>query len=354
MIPHVFPTELSSVVRPTTDQSSHRHCHPASSLQTRGPARQQSQKQRPTDFLIQDWHKVLTWQSKPARIAVWEAVLRAASCPHTLPNMQRVIEITTGLVKEQLSNASPSSLAAHLSLITTLRKTLTAHTDMAAESAQTSRRQADLLVQQACMPSKMLENLFSLLVDVLSKLHELSTAHRVVPSGQRSSGAACSTPVVRGLRQLAAVLVMGHMKMLNSQLREIFKHAAWHKADPSILDQERFHLINTYDLQLAEIAVLLMLPYPTAMREQCLTADMHSKLQARLWERYALMHFDGRLLPGCCHLECNNLAGVSEAALVTKLCGGCKRVRYCSVACQQAAWLAGGHGSVCGKGGWAV
>lgn len=65
------------------------------------------------------------------------------------------------------------------------------------------------------------------------------------------------------------------------------------------------------------------------------------------WERYAVTHFNGRLLPGCCNLECTNLDGVSEAALKTQLCSGCRRARYCSGACQREAWLVGGHKSVC-------
>lgn len=67
-----------------------------------------------------------------------------------------------------------------------------------------------------------------------------------------------------------------------------------------------------------------------------------------IWGVYALK-FHGRLLPGCCHLGCTNMAGVSEAALPTLLCGGCRRARYCSKECQRAAWAQGGHGSVCRK-----
>lgn len=73
----------------------------------------------------------------------------------------------------------------------------------------------------------------------------------------------------------------------------------------------------------------------------------HDKKVAMAWERHALQHFNGRLLPGCCHLGCSNLCGASEAALLTQLCSGCRRVRYCSVKCQREAWLVGGHKLVC-------
>lgn len=66
------------------------------------------------------------------------------------------------------------------------------------------------------------------------------------------------------------------------------------------------------------------------------------------WERYAVTNFHGRLLPGCCHLGCNNLGGLSEVALVTHLCSGCRGARYCSGECQRAAWRDGGHSRVCG------
>lgn len=67
-----------------------------------------------------------------------------------------------------------------------------------------------------------------------------------------------------------------------------------------------------------------------------------------VWGEYVQSHCHGRWSPGCCYLDCTNLGGVSEAALETKLCGGCRRARYCSVACQKAAWSKGGHSMVCG------
>lgn len=72
-----------------------------------------------------------------------------------------------------------------------------------------------------------------------------------------------------------------------------------------------------------------------------------------MWGAFSLEHFEGRLLPGCCYLSCTNLSGVSEASLLTQLCSGCRRARYCSIECQRGAWLHEGHGRVCCKGGWA-
>lgn len=53
-----------------------------------------------------------------------------------------------------------------------------------------------------------------------------------------------------------------------------------------------------------------------------------------MWERYAVVA---------------NLDGLSEAALKTRLCAGCRRARYCCVQCHQAARIDGGHGTVCGR-----
>lgn len=69
--------------------------------------------------------------------------------------------------------------------------------------------------------------------------------------------------------------------------------------------------------------------------------------RSAVWERYAVTHFHGRLTLGCCNYGCMKMDGMSEAMLCTKLCSGCRRARYCSVRCQKAAWIDGGHKAVC-------
>ncbi len=44
--------------------------------------------------------------------------------------------------------------------------------------------------------------------------------------------------------------------------------------------------------------------------------------------------------------RCRNLSGATEAGLRLQLCSGCNTARYCSEACQKAAWRAG-HKSAC-------
>lgn len=47
----------------------------------------------------------------------------------------------------------------------------------------------------------------------------------------------------------------------------------------------------------------------------------------------------------CAHLGCTNLWGCSEGRLPTRLCSGCRLVRYCSLDCAAAA--RGQHAAVC-------
>jgi hypothetical protein len=53
----------------------------------------------------------------------------------------------------------------------------------------------------------------------------------------------------------------------------------------------------------------------------------------------------GELL-GCCNLGCTNLEGMRESELSHKRCSACMAARYCSAACQKAAW--GSHKVACG------
>lgn len=109
--------------------------------------------------------------------------------------------------------------------------------------------------------------------------------------------------------------------------------------------------VEAHDAELAGVARLLVLPLQAADWK---TRSEASRQETAVWDEFALQHFHGRLLPGCSYLACTNLQGVSERALDTWLCSGCRRLRYCSVECQKAAWVKGGHSEVCGRGRWAA
>lgn len=64
------------------------------------------------------------------------------------------------------------------------------------------------------------------------------------------------------------------------------------------------------------------------------------RAHARMFPRSA------QLLQRCCNVDCINLDGLSDAALKTMHCS-CRHVMYCSVACQLADWVSGGHSKVC-------
>lgn len=67
--------------------------------------------------------------------------------------------------------------------------------------------------------------------------------------------------------------------------------------------------------------------------------------QAVIWGRFAAENCI--MQPGCCNLLCIKTPGDTEDKMVTHLCEGCRRVRYCSEKCQREAWL-NGHKGVCG------
>lgn len=60
----------------------------------------------------------------------------------------------------------------------------------------------------------------------------------------------------------------------------------------------------------------------------------------------ALFPGGGMLMRHCSSVACTNLDGFSDASLCTQLCAGCRRVRYCTGACQRLDWR-DGHRLVC-------
>lgn len=116
----------------------------------------------------------------------------------------------------------------------------------------------------------------------------------------------------------------------------------------------RCHLEDACHVHLAQITEKSLLQPGAAGATSLVCRAAHQRQVASLWDGFARTSFHGRLLPGCSHLGCTNLGGVSETSLPTQLCSGCRRVRYCCSKCQRDAWVRGGHGPVCGRGTWAV
>lgn len=80
--------------------------------------------------------------------------------------------------------------------------------------------------------------------------------------------------------------------------------------------------------------------------------DLDRLLWPGVVEGYARRFRSFWLLPNCGNIMCTTMKGLCDSHLPTQLCSGCRRVRYCSVACQRDDWIAGGHGRVCGAGVW--
>lgn len=82
-----------------------------------------------------------------------------------------------------------------------------------------------------------------------------------------------------------------------------------------------------------------------------LLAGDQSTIQREEWREVVETHIrlfpqSPQLLLKCCNIDCTNLAGFGEGdLLVEKQC--CRSAQYCSVTCQGADWLHGGHQSVC-------
>lgn len=151
--------------------------------------------------------------------------------------------------------------------------------------------------------------------------------------------------------QVFAILSLIWVDEQNARIRDTVKlHGSYAGPPPQL---PRCHHVDACHVHLADVTQGSLLDPDAAQRKLPSAAKQQLRV-AKLWDGFARASFHGRLLPGCSHLRCTSLAGVSEAALHTQLCSGCRRVRYCSRECQRAAWVGGGHGLVCGKGEWAI
>lgn len=144
------------------------------------------------------------------------------------------------------------------------------------------------------------------------------------------------------LRHIHAVAVLTLVQLL--QQRKLLGRAGGMDANHEAWTADTLHAVTQLGMPEATVLVTAQLRQGSATAPASLAAETAASVA---WERYVVTHFNGRLLPGCCNMRCTNLGGVSEAALSTKLCSGCRKARYCSVECQKAAWLLGGHSTVC-------
>lgn len=279
-----------------------------------------------------------------------------------------ILLATTFIMLEIQIRPSPESCASHISMVTSIHKLLLIHSASVGNSSLPhSMSDSDLNQLDGTMCAAG-ECLMGVLRDVLE--HRMATHQRGSASSQTRStlasarGMSTTTGVhvadlyatssagIDGMRRLLSVLVMVLVWVSNVRVRireERRKAGRWAISTSHIASSDCKDDLVVQDAELASIATHLSL---SAQPADWGTRESAFKHEATVWDAFALRHFHGRLLPGCCYLRCTNMGGASEAALDTLLCSGCKHVRYCSVMCQREAWVLGGHAEVCGRGGW--
>lgn len=319
------------------------------------------------------WMKLGCWQSLPGSAAVLEVMIRNQESSPQDPLIRHLVQVVmlNLAIQAQQQQTSPSSCAAHISLVASAHKLLLLHTAIPEPTTHTSGSSDVDQVREtlACTEAYMHDALGAMLAQLGSSgtlpsskdSTAASEAAVLTPSAVlpgSSSGAVqnpgCAEPcgsLAKSMHQLRAIMVMILVWVERWVTRGNPKGGQGEAKGEPAAGFGWSDELQAHDPELASLACQLSLPSPSSRWK---TESAAVKQQAGMWETYALHHFHGRLLPGCSHLRCTNMAGTRERALPTLLCSGCRRVRYCCVACQRAAWVLGGHSEVCGKGAWAA
>lgn len=207
----------------------------------------------------------------------------------------------------------------------------------------------------------------------ISSLYEMITYERTSSNSSSSSDA---TLLNHTFRLSAAITAR---KLILRMVGTSPIHAGWvgeetHRMAANMLEtlhnnvtestrHSRSHQIYTITgVTLRTLLVKCVAPHGVVWCDDCLQhlnqehsiIDLDCVQKPALWsscvETCASLFNGTRLLPRCGHIGCINLDGVMDAGLKTLLCSGCRRTSYCSVECQRADWVVGGHRKICGKG----
>lgn len=284
-----------------------------------------------------------------------EVSLRNASGPRDVPKVLDTLLAISGSLPHTCRSDNPVTLVACVSLVATFRKQLgmllqhfdapPKHKKMNADS----HLEQDISVYEVLsmqVPSLMVCSLQTMIqldayrvldgseLDVEQNFRELATLD---PKHIRPS------PRAHIFHRLTSMLMSSWLHMCRFRLRSGQEHRSRAQLEPPPWMQGFLDEIATKSPRLWDVVTTVM------EKDARMSFVGHHPGRGCPWERYALTHFQGRLVPGCCYLGCISLNGVSEAALVTQLCSGCRRVRYCCAECQMQAWLEGGHSIVCGR-----
>lgn len=240
----------------------------------------------------------------------------------------------------QVSGAvTPQCMAACVSFTATVRKVR--QLDLNEWYSSSGGGRATPGFEQVSAMQATVDVLLDALTDVNFWVVEEGDSARCLPGCSVSVGA---TPRM----QVLALLSLAWADEQNAYVRMMCEQSAeQHIPD---LQPPLHHHYDTCHTRLNALTMQSLLRKNGGRIGNILHRAAHRLQLATQWDAFARSYLNGRLSPGCCHLGCTNLAGISEAALPTQLCGGCKQVRYCSTKCQREAWVGGGHRQVCGRG----
>lgn len=338
--------------------------------------------------------KLKHWGKMPGSIVTMEAILRVETGSQSIPDVVSTLcEFANALATASLPacDSQPALLSACFSVLVTLgkvldstsqvcpppkvnlpsgRKALSAAAQLSAPAAEAEGRMlASLGLVHRC--------LFGAIIAMTANVDSFSTnagSGTRLQRGDRNSTSggtasafhhSCSSsdstsPTARNREKVSHV---GHSQesaldsMLQLQVaacQALLRLSLWRR---NRAIRAEVYLERELDAQMVEVGEFILqlrLRDATCNGSAVFLASSLPQTATEFRHRFAEGSVLSRPQPGCCNTVCRNLVGVSEAVLPTRLCGGCKRVRYCSVECQQAGWIAGGHESVCGGGGVGV
>lgn len=331
------------------------------------------------------WRKLSVWQRLPGCTAVLEMLVRGQSLSSSCTIVTNSIHVALVSMTEQCRHSTPfASHCGNASLITSIHKSMLLHATPLAGGGGSPLLASGSAAPGKCLTLKQVKathaSLRTLLTAVLAHAQatqsasahhstasvDVEKAHAAVTA--QASSAVCfthesssssngiTTPgsmrtensskqlAVDGTRRFTAVLVM--VMVWLSNLRSVMQAQGNEVEQPSERGSDWVGVLEGHHPELGKVARALVVP-PT--HSKCGEGTSGFEREAVAWDAYALRHCHGRFLPGCGYLGCTNVKGASEESLDTLLCSGCRRVRYCSVGCQKAAWGKGMHAHACGK-----
>ncbi|MEW5306921.1 MAG: hypothetical protein WDW36_009352 [Sanguina aurantia] len=321
--------------------------------QLRAPEQQQRH-----DRVLKQLLKLHAWKRSPGCLSVVEVTMRDVHRPSGTGDLTLAIDVVIRMLVPPCDSHDPAALPAVASLAATLRKLLHAHTHALAPPQAGSRQSphrsylfghserpppGQLDVQSV---ADLMEQVFATISAIDRTLQTELARVGVAPTGAHSATVVSSSSPPASprrdqlLTQAVVTLVLCLLQMCAWRVR------VEEAQSPGSARQGWFRSLERQLAQLGAATHPISKVAMAAMKGQGWMASGQRGLLDRTYEGVGGA-VGGALLPGCGSLGCTSLSGPSEAALPTRLCGGCRRARYCCVECQRSAWREGGHSQFC-------